>query len=299
MSDLETKLENQDASAQESAPNDQYIDLSDFEKEQLQKGWRPKEEFDVDPKNKGKSWKTAEQFEYDGRFFEKIDSQNRFIRSQEQALRMQAKELREMKELVTTLSTNQLKGLEHNVHATINRLQLDDDEAVKQGDLNRHREIQAQMLQETKKLNTINQAPIQQPTRQIELSEDERVASNEFIARNSNWFNKNSEENTKMAELALQQAAAIQTSRPDLTPKEQMDLVEKTVRTVFPHKFTEDRRSEPSAVTPKSVVGVTSTEDDIIRNLTVAQRNIGKELVKRGLYKSLGEYAKTVNIRRV
>ena len=261
-------------------------ELSEFEKEQSQQGWTKKEIFEADPKNRGKSWKTAEQYEYDGRFFKKIDAQHRQIESAN-------RELRELKNLVKELSQKQVNSLELDVKQNLARLENEKLAAVRESDVQKFQTIEAQMLREYQKLDNIKPS---QSAAQPQLDYEAQSEVEEFTNRNRQWYNPSSQENQAMMVFAQTAETALKNTRPDLSIRDRLVLTEQQVKLAFPHKFENAKRQEPMAVSPRASTTAVGTRQhkDYTGQLSDEQKTIAKRLVEMGAFKSTNEYAKSL-----
>lgn len=102
-------------------------EVNPVETQAASKGWKPKEDFDADPKNEGKVWRSAEDFMDRQSFFDKIDEQHRRLKDLEKGLKSQSEYNARIEKLAYDKALKDLKVQK--------RVALEDNDLVKADEL--------------------------------------------------------------------------------------------------------------------------------------------------------------------
>lgn len=184
-------------------------------------------------------WKSPEQFDHDGSFFEKIESQTKYIKSLE----------------------TKLKKLEERSHQedksryeqTREYYLSERDKAVLTGRLDKYNEIQRNIEQ----LQAPEEPQYERRTDHYS-SDEERDLDQSFINRNKGWWNYNSIENMKMvgeaSQLAKELSPYLRTGEIDA--HRLISLVEEEMSRRYPHKFGTDEEDDEVDETQEAIEAV-------------------------------------------
>lgn len=226
-------------------------------------GWMPEEEFRANPENEGKVWRPAREFVERGEMIGEIRSvkaeMERMRSTMRETMDQQAKAIR--------------KQLEEKYQKQL-------DTAVDEGD-------KAAAAKAADELVKLRHEPEPEP------AEDPSVAA--FRARNR-WFSENASDPTdrEMSEMAM--AIDIQLHRAGQGNTDaRLAEVEKRIKKMYPEKFGNPARARVQAVESggrvqragkRSVPSLDSLGSDF--------QNVGKKLVRQGVFKSESEYVQSL-----
>lgn len=192
---------------QEEAPKPSEIEVAAQEH-----GWRPKEEFDADPKNAGKTWRSAEDFMDRKSFFDRIEASNAEIRS--------------LKGTLKQLADHNTKIEKKAYEQALADLRAERAAARQDGDFAKVDEIREKMEEVQEKIREVR------PPVTVQEVPPAVVA---FKARNT-WYQKDPRltryADTLGAELIQQ----------GMSPDAMLLEVEREVRETFPDKFRNPNR---------------------------------------------------------
>ena len=234
-----------------------------------QSGWRPKEEWDGDPDE----WVSAREFNRRGELMRKIHNQNR--------------QIKQLDNVVNTLANQQKKIFGAGYEKAKRELKSQLREANKEGD-----DATAEVIEE--RLEQLETAARQDAAALATAKPTQPQVAPEFepwVARNS-WFKDRPEMRAYAEVIGLQYAQG----NPDATNSQVYEYITKQVKTKFPERFGTMKKQ--SSVRPGSPVesgdNLTSSRGGpaVSRvSLTSEEKEVGRTLVKRGLYKNMNEYA--------
>ncbi len=254
-------------------------ELSDIEKQAVEMGWRPAAKFDTS--TEGKRFIGAEEFVERGQLFKKIDHQK--------------SELHELKNVLKDMSDHYKKTEELAYNRALNDLLTARDRAVEEGNIEDFKRIDSQVAEVSKQAQELQKLPaIAAP--QAEPEPLSREAES-FYTRNQHWFNNNSLENSRMVNFAASADKIMMQSRPDLSEKQRIELIEADIQLAFPHRFENANRSAPPTVAMASAESRSTKGSDLVGKLSHRQQALAKAMIAQGLYTSAEEYAKDLDAR--
>ena len=217
----------------------------------LEKGWRPKEEYEGDPKK----WVDADEFLRRGELFDKIDVMGR--------------ELRETKKTLRMLQQHHDTVRETEFQRAIQELKLEKKQAYEEGDHEKVVELDDKLLDiRVEQKNEALQA------RQQSNQPDPRFVS--WVNKNQ-WYAKDEELRTFSDEVGVAHAR----SHPDKDPDEVLKYVEERVRKAFPDKFNNLRRAAPGAVLAGGKAGSSGKKEEYA--LSEDEHRVMMNFVRQGI----------------
>lgn len=196
-----------------------------IEEQARKQGWRPKEEFDGDEED----FVSAEEYVGRSPLYRKINKQN--------------KEIRELQEAFKELGSHMKKREKLAYERAIKELAEERSVAVQNGDTDTFNKIDTeleslkQQMQEVKPEETRIVEPVKQAPPEVDA----------FVKRNK-WFNGDSVEDKIMTSAAYTIDDNIKRNNPDISTAEEMNLLEKELMKMFPHKYQNTRRTRASDV---------------------------------------------------
>lgn len=234
-----------------SVKTEEAPQLSEEEQLAMERGWRPKEEFEGDVKK----WVSAEEFLRRGELFEKIDSMGRDLRETKKALKM--------------LQAHNEKLREHEINATVRALKERKKQAYEEGNHDELIEIDDQLL------NLREEAKAEKIAKEQEQAQpDPRFV--QWVGRNS-WYTQDQELRNFGDEVGVIYAR----NNPDKSPDEVLMYVEKRVRTAYPEKFTNPNRMKPSSVSTGSAPRSPKSTEEY--QLSEDERRVMNTFVRQGI----------------
>lgn len=185
-------------------------------------GWVPKEEFDADPKNRGKEWMPADEFNRRKPLIEKISGQSKELKKVRQQMEQMQKRLEEIekgKASPPAASTEDLDALQERRR-----------QAIRDGDEDLLDEIDAKLAA-------------------AKEGEPAKPAANTIPAETQAWLEKNQWflRNEEMHNRAKEIEASVIEEFPDMPNAEILEQVEQKIRKEFAHKFSRTRREATGA----------------------------------------------------
>lgn len=225
-----------------------------------EKGWRPKEEYNGDPRN----WRSAEVFLALEEPIKKIENL--------------AKELKEQKKANQYLLDHHQKVKESEFKRAYEFLKSEKKQAYEQGDVDKVIEIDEKIAQfrETQK----------QQKEIVEFKDpDEPETHPEFqswVSKND-WYNKNSEMRETADALGMKHAQ----NNPSKSPVEVLNWVEGQIKKLYKDEFSNPNRSKPSAVEGvSSGSGKQTSKDDSysFSDLNEEEKNVIRTFERQGLF---------------
>lgn len=281
MSNTRNEVINQDSPEQkeESTEKATHVaeqatkEYTEIEKKAIEIGW--------DPNHQGKTFVAAEEYVNRAPLFRRIEEQS--------------KELRELKN-IQKQTLDHISSVRQDAYdKALQDLENKKLHAVSTGDVERYKAVEVEA-------NSIKTKMANDPiTKQTQPQPDPDIMN--WVSKNSSWYNTDSVENRKMkaaAELIdtfMTNNARIEQNIskdqiPKLNIKEHFETVEKEVKRLFPHRFENMNREQPSAV-GKSTTGssgnVVST--NLVSRLTPQQRIMGERFYKGDKDYPLEKYA--------
>ena len=243
-------------------------EASPDEEAAMQSGWRPKGEWDGDPDE----WVSAREFNRRGELMRKIHNQNR--------------QIKQLDSVVNTLANQQKKIYGAGYEKAKRELKSQLREATKEGD-----DASAEVIEQ--RLEQLEVAA-QQDAAALNVKPTQPEVAPEFeswVNRNT-WFKERPEMRAYAEVIGLRYAQ----ENPGVTNNQVYEHITKEVKTRFPERFGTVKKQ--SSGRPGSPV---ESGDNLTSNrggpavsrvsLTSEEKEVGRTLVKRGLYKNMNEYA--------
>jgi regulator of replication initiation timing len=252
-------------------------DVLDVEAQARELGWKPKEEFYADPKNKNKPWRTAEDFLDRKSFFDKIESQAHKIDSQ-------AREIRELKKGMQALAEHNRRIGQLAYEKALRELKEERDRAIEEQDLKKVEEIRDKM------------ESLKENQRRIELEalkeQQTKQEPNEQFAKwveQNKWYTQDND----MRVFADGYAMHLWNSGIR-DPNEALPMIEKKVKETFPNKFRNPNKDRAPTIEGGSRKDVkkpdnftlTEEEEKILNTMLRA----GAPITREEYIKQLKEY---------
>lgn len=239
------ELDNEPQSESQEPQNDPIIERA------RELGWRPKEEFS----GSDEDFIDADEFVRRQPLFEKIELETR------RSKKLQ-RELEQFKQ-------HYLKVEEAAYKRALNDLKAQRKQALREGDVDLVEQLEDRIEQEKQNFEETQRAAAveQQPT-----------VHPEFEA----WVDRNRWYNTEAHMRVFADQEGTRLSQQGLAPSEVLKQVEQLVRKEFPNKFSNQRRSEPSAVAAPRAGGKAPKADPIEAELSDMERKIMNDLVRGG-----------------
>ena len=233
----------------------------------MQSGWRPKDEWDGDPEE----WVSAREFNRRGELMRKIHNQNR--------------QIKQLDSVVNTLANQQKKIYGAGYEKAKRELKSQLREATKEGD-DASAEVIEQRLEQLEQVAKQDAAALTVPPSQPAVAPEFEP----WVNRNS-WFKDRPEMRAYAEVIGLRYAQ----DNPDATNNQVYEHITKEVKTRFPERFgTVKKQSSGRPGSPvESGDNLTSNRGGPVArvSLTSEEKEVGRTLVKRGLYKNMNEYA--------
>lgn len=231
-------------------------------------GWKPLEEYEGPKEN----WKGPGAFIKDSELFG--------------ALKRQDSTIKELKATLDDLKHHISKSEEKGYKQALKDLESQQRTAIENFDTellqktnDEYLELKAQM---EKTAAHTYVAPVPAPKDKEELA---------FEQRNADWYNDNTSENKEMKDEALAISTALARNRPELSVAEHIQLVEQKIKRMYPDRFKNKKRDEPTIV-DSSTVGKSNASYINRKNLDPRVLIAAERFVKHGVYKSIDEYLK-------
>ena len=232
-----------------------------------QSGWRPKDEWDGDPDE----WVSAREFNRRGELMRKIHNQNR--------------QIKQLDSVVNTLANQQKKIYGAGYEKAKRELKSQLREATKEGD-DASAEVIEQRLEQLEHAARQDAAALTPPPAQPQVAPEFEP----WVNRNT-WFKDHPEMRAYAEAIGLKYAQKNQ----DATNSQVYEYITKEVKTRFPERFgTVKKQSSGRPGSPvESGDSLTSNRGGPAArvSLTSEEKEVGRTLVKRGLYKNMNEYA--------
>jgi hypothetical protein len=253
---------------------------SENELQAMQSGWMPLDEWEA-AGNDPDEWVSAKQFNRNGEYLRKIHNQTR--------------QIKKLDDVVTTLAKQQKKIFDAGYSKAKRDLKSQLREAIKEGDdatadhiEERLEALETQRVEDSKTLE-VTETPDVKDTKQEVAPE---FAS--WVDRNQ-WFVKHPEMRAYGEVVGLQYAQ----KNPEKSNVEVYQYVTETVKKKFPEKFgaTMKKVVKKQGSPVEGSDGLNggnqrSSNGPVVKvSLTAEEKQVGRTLIARGLYKNLNEYA--------
>lgn len=203
-------------------------DLSDIEKEAMEKGWAPKKEF----KGPEDRWATAREFVDRMKMMEKIDNQR--------------KELNDLKKLNQETLFLLKKNGKETAEGRLTELLKQKHQAIEEQDIEKAEEYERKYNEAKTEVEGFKDLEIKQQANSAIPPEAEK-----FMERNKKWFNDESPESSAMKGYAMQVELSLMKQYPGWEIGTRLDEVERQVKSFFHDKFENPKRDKAVAVEGK------------------------------------------------
>lgn len=239
-------------------------DPAEIESKALRMGWTPKDQFRGDPK---KYVEAAEYIERGEHLMPLLQANNRKLETANKKL---ASEVADMRQTMERFAEHHTKTEARAYERALSDLKGQATAAAELGDA-------AAVNRITGEIATLaaDAAKPSAPTKPAPTDDALTEAQDEFIEANP-WFNTD----RVMKAAAIEIAEEIKAQFPD--PKKQLAEVAKRIRTEFPHKFANSRRTEAGAVEGAPARG-SRTVGKTYSDLPTDAKAACDDFVKRGL----------------
>lgn len=242
------------------------VEYTDIEKQALDQGWRPKDEYEGDP---GK-WVDASIFVARAPLFEHIDAQKR--------------ELKEVKKTIKLMASHHAKTREVEYQRALDSLRAQKKAALTDMDADAVINIDERI--------DLVKAEITKDKQQImqETAVESEVRHPEF----ENWTQRNQWYDTNRTMKAFADAYGHELSGTGKSPSDVLRLVEKEVKAKFPEKFSNPNREKPNAVESSSAH---KTQSSSGFQLSAEERRAMATFVRAGALTE-EQYIKEIKLQR-
>lgn len=250
-------------------------EYSEVERKAIEMGW--------DPNHEGKTFVPAEEYVNRAPLFQRIETQSR--------------ELKELKNLQKQMAQHMSSVRKEGYEAALKELENRKLQAVDTGDREQYQRAESEAVALRTKME------IDPLTTIVNTSPEISQETVDWVNKNNSWYNDTSIENRKMKSAAeaidtylTNQARIDQNTRtgqmPDINLKEHFKVVEKEVERLFPHRFRNMNREQPSSV-GKSTTGTSGNvvSTGLADKLTQNQRALGERFQKSNPEYTLEKYA--------
>jgi hypothetical protein len=218
----------------------------------LDSGWKPKDQWEGDPKK----WVPAEEYNRRGELFSKIDSLGKDLRDTKKALRMLQEHHSKVKETEYSRALSELRAAKKQA------METGDADAVMSAD-DQIMDMKAARLAE------------EQNQRHQATQLDPRFVS--WIEKNP-WYGQDAEMKSFADDVGIAHAK----SHPEKSPDEVLKYVELRIKRSYPERFTNPNRNRPSAVAGREAQsGNKPARDDFA--LTEDERRVMMTFVNEGV----------------
>lgn len=236
----------------EPAASQTQPEPSSVEVQALEQGWRPKEEWAGDPDD----WVPAKEFVRVGKLFERIDDQNRRLRSVEDTNKKLAQHLEMVRK------TEYQKAL--------NALRAERKEALANGDADGVDSAEEKMGR------LATQYQVEQAQKQEQQIQNEPNPVLVKWTEKNRWYNEN-----RAMRLAADDYGAHLVALGERNPEAVLEKIEKYVRQEFPEKFKNPKRDAPGSVEGGGTKSSQSTTTKV--TLTDVEKRVMEKFVKAGV----------------
>ncbi len=253
-------------------------EITEVEKHARELGWQSKEEREAVGK-KDTYYVSPEEYINRKPIFEKIQKQKQ--------------EMDELREIARQTAANVQAIRDEARLQTIKELEDKKYAAVEIGNVQEVRQIDQQIK---------NHEQAAQPV-QNQVNPELKAVGDEFLSRNSAWYNENTIENKKMVLTAgaIDKVLAQQDYLDGITrsPREHLKRVEEKMRQEYPHRFENSEKDKPNTVGKSTVTrGAVANSNELVSKLTPRQLEFGKRFQRDGIL-TLEAYAKQLDARGV
>lgn len=232
----------------ENTPGENTPQYTEVEQRAIEMGWRPKTEFNGNEAD----FIDAKEFVNRKPLFDKIEHQSR--------------QLKQVTRALEALKTHYTKVQETEFNRALSALKEERKSALRDGDGDKFEAIDSQIKTVEHQITEVQRAaaaPV------VEQNETPQVF-NDWVSRNT-WYNSSKAMRAFADELGRELAGTME-------PTEVLKRVEQSVRSEFPHKFTNPNKQAAPEVGSSRVSPSTRGSDDF--QLTETERQIMNTLIR-------------------
>jgi len=236
-----------------------------IEEQAREQGWKPKEDFEGDPEE----YVSPGEFIRRGELFGKISAQS--------------KKIRELEETFKEMGSHMKKREEIMYKKALEELSAERAAAVEDGDTEKFNKLDTE-FQELKS----NKPDYKMVPEEVQdLPQEVR----DFQAKHK-WFGGTSIEDKVMTQAAVEISNDLAAKNSNLSPDEEIKLVEKEVMKMFPHRFKNTKRTAPAAVASSSSTSSKKTDPKDWDKLSAHQKECAKRFAAQFDDYSIDDYIK-------
>lgn len=244
-------------------PEPEQPKYSDSEVKAMEQGWKPKEQFQGDQSE----WRSAKEFLERGELFDHIRTLKKQNENLNQKVEVLVKGYKSVEEKTRERTLQELDQLQQR--------------AVEEGDTEAVKRLTNQIVDIKK-----------QPESTIEPQQNNETPQTppevlEFQQRNP-WISSDS----RMRNVAIAEEMRIRSEKPNLDIKEVLSEVERSVKELFPSKFSNNLQNKPSTVVAPSQEAPTKQDGKKLgwNDLGKELRDIYTLMKDAGVYKNLDDF---------
>ncbi len=189
-------------------------EYTDAEKEAMQKGWRPKDEF----KGDASEWTPARQWLKQKDLYDRISTQN--------------KQIKEMRDMVNRLVNFAVEDKQKNAQTELSKIKEIRTEAIRRGDVDAVERIDAQL-----------ESSKQEITRLRNVNDEIPQEVKDFAKDNSSWFNTDTPENEAMWTYARRKDSELMKQYPQMDLSERLEMTKRLTFDYFHNKNTSSKKT--------------------------------------------------------
>jgi hypothetical protein len=230
--EVPTEAVDTEEGVEQEASQEEAQEYTEDETAALDSGWKPKDQWEGDPKK----WVPAEEYNRRGELFGKIDSMGRDLRDTKKALRM--------------LQDHHGKVKETEYNRALASIRAAKKQALQDGDVDMAAEADERMIDMKAEQMAERQANAQQAAQP-----DPRFV--QWVDKNA-WYGQDGEMRAFADDVGIAHAKA----NPDKSPEEVLKYVESRVKRTYADKFTNPNRGRPNAVGGKEVLSARKSPKD-------------------------------------
>lgn len=257
------------------------------EAEARRQGWVPKEEFRGDPDK----WRPAAEW------VERGDKISKLQKNRIAELEARLKKQEETSEKVNALLAEQLAKKQAELNQALAQVKVLHRAAIREGDDQLADQLEDQMAQlnQQKQELAATEAPktetpavdpeviyIQGTNKPAPFKHSEGVE----WARSHPWLQDN-----RLAGIADSVARSLHEKLPHLKGREFLDTLASTVKATYPEFFQQQAQRRSPVATQQNVAAANTRAKAIYDSLPPADKKIAKDLVEKGVYKDVYEFA--------
>jgi len=259
----------------ETQNTDQKETVNPYEAKALEKGWKPKDQFEGDPAE----WRDAREFLDRGELLDTIHGANRKVKQLENAL----KHFAELHKTVSITAYNKaLKDLKARQAVAVENADRDEFEAVS-------REIDETQIQLNKEVENVSKV-----TSEIDSAEDIETVFKSFVSKNA-WY----ETNPEAKEYADEQGQLFKAKNPNTSFQDMLNYVETKTKKLF-KELDPNRKPAPQVLgNSRTSNGVNKKTDRLdYSEFSELELKIASDMARNKVVSSRDEYLRMIKESR-